>query len=165
MVCVPSLGRSGGLLAAWKSNLVKVDILSQSRQLIHVRCGFPYGCVFFVTAIYALPDYRQKQILWDTLRQYASSMVDPWAVIGDFNNIVSSAERTGGMRVHDARCSLFSDRIRDCNLVDLVAVGPKFTWKGPKVQGGRCLFERLDRVIANAEFISVFSECSVQWGY
>ncbi|KAI9085141.1 hypothetical protein K1719_032852 [Acacia pycnantha] len=112
MVCVPSLGRSDGLLAAWKSNFINVDIISQSKQLIHVQCGFPDGCVLYVTAIYALPDYRQKQILWDNMRQYASSMVDSWAVIGDFNDIVSSVERTGGMRVHEARCSLFSDRIR-----------------------------------------------------
>ncbi|KAI9075058.1 hypothetical protein K1719_043008 [Acacia pycnantha] len=115
-----------------------------------------------MTAVYAIPDSQHKQILWSELRNLASSMVEPWAVMGDFNDIAFSTERTGGWSSQSTRYTLFSDRMRDCNLIDLGAVGPKFTWKGPKLRGQRRLFERLDRVIANEEFISAFTECSVQ---
>ncbi|KAI9117578.1 hypothetical protein K1719_011744 [Acacia pycnantha] len=102
-------------------------------------------------------------MLWSELRKFAFSMVDPWAVIGDFNDIALSTERTGGLSSQSARYTLFSDRMRDCNLIDLGAVGPKFTWKGPKLRGQCRLFERLDRVIANMDFISAFTDCSVQF--
>ncbi|KAI9110662.1 hypothetical protein K1719_018528 [Acacia pycnantha] len=85
--------------------------------------------------VYAISDTQHKQMLWSELRNFASSMVDPWAVIGDFNDIAFSTERTGGLHSHSARYTLFSDRMRDCNLIDLGAVGPKFTWKGPKLRG------------------------------
>ncbi|KAI9071498.1 hypothetical protein K1719_046541 [Acacia pycnantha] len=158
--CVPSVGRSGGLFAAWKSDQIRVEIIHQGRQLFHFRCRFPGGCFFFVTAVYAIPDSHHKQLLWSELRSFASSMVEPWAVIGDFNDIAFSTERTGGLSSHPNRYTIFSDRMRDCNLIDLGAVGPKFTWKGPKLRGQGRLFERLDRVIANEDFISTFTDCS-----
>ncbi|KAI9112268.1 hypothetical protein K1719_016791 [Acacia pycnantha] len=159
---VPSLGRSGGILAAWNSSFIEVDVINLDRQSIHLRCRFPNEGWFFVTALYAIPDTRHKQILWSTLNGFASSMVLPWVVVGDFNDIASLSERTGGLGSSEARCSLFSDRIQSCNLMDLGAVGPKFTWRGPKLSGGRRLFERLDRAIANGEFLSSFTDCSVQ---
>ncbi|KAI9112878.1 hypothetical protein K1719_016195 [Acacia pycnantha] len=159
---VPSLGRSGGILAAWNSSFIEVDVINLDRQLIHLRCRFPNEGWFFVTALYAIPDTTHKQILWSSLNCFASSMVLPWVVVGDFNDIASLSERTGGLGGFEARCSLFSDRIQACNLVDLGSVGPKFTWRGPKLNGGRRLFERLDRAIANGEFLSSFSDCSVQ---
>ncbi|KAI9093690.1 hypothetical protein K1719_027139 [Acacia pycnantha] len=160
--CVPSVGRSGGLFAAWKSDKINVEVLHQGRQLFHFRCRFPGVDFFFVTAVYAIQDSQHKQLLWSELRNFALSMVDPWTVIGDFNDIAFSTKRTGGMGSQSARCTLFSDRMRDCNLIDLGAVGPIFTWKGPKLRGMRRLFERLDRVIANQEFISAFTESLVQ---
>ncbi|KAK4264615.1 hypothetical protein QN277_025768 [Acacia crassicarpa] len=89
-------------------------------------------------------------------------MTDPWTVLGDFNDIVSPSERTGGYGYHEARFSEFSDHIQRCHLLDLGAFGPKFTWKGPKLRGGSRLYERLDSVLANEAFLSVFPECSVQ---
>ncbi|KAI9108878.1 hypothetical protein K1719_020183 [Acacia pycnantha] len=101
--CVPSVGRSGGLFAAWKSDQIRVEIIHQGRQLFHFRCRFPGGCFFFVTAVYAIPDSHHKQLLWSELRSFASSMVEPWAVIGDFNDIAFSTERTGGLSSHPNR--------------------------------------------------------------
>ncbi|KAI9115218.1 hypothetical protein K1719_013537 [Acacia pycnantha] len=136
LACVPSVGRSGGLLAAWKSSLMEVEVLSLDRQMIHLRCRFPNDRWFCVTAVYAIPDRDHKHLLWSSLLNIASSMAYPWTVIGDFNDIVCSAEGTGGFGRNDSRFSLFSDRMRKCNLVDLGAVGPKFTWKGPKLNNG-----------------------------
>ncbi|KAI9079481.1 hypothetical protein K1719_038563 [Acacia pycnantha] len=71
--------------------------------------------------VYAIPDHQHKQMLWSELRKFAFSIVDPWAVIGDFNDIALSTERTGGLSSQSARYTLFSDRMRDCNLIDLGA--------------------------------------------
>ncbi|KAI9099197.1 hypothetical protein K1719_024964 [Acacia pycnantha] len=67
---------------------------TMGRQLFHCRCRFPGGCVFFITAVYAIPDYRHKHQLWAELRSLAALIVDPWAVMGDFNDIACSSERT-----------------------------------------------------------------------
>ncbi|KAI9107903.1 hypothetical protein K1719_021239 [Acacia pycnantha] len=133
---VPSVGRSGGLLAAWKSSLIEVEVLHLDRQLIHLRCRFPNDQWFCVTAVYAIPDHVHKQVLWNSLLNFASTMAYPWTVIGDFNDIACSEERTGGLSRTESRFSLFSDRMRSCNLMDLGAVGPKFTWKGPMLNNG-----------------------------
>ncbi|KAI9111825.1 hypothetical protein K1719_017515 [Acacia pycnantha] len=69
---VPSLGRSGGILAAWNSSFIEVDVINLDRQSIHLRCRFPNEGWFFVTALYAIPDTRHKQILWSTLNGFAS---------------------------------------------------------------------------------------------
>lgn len=62
----------------------------------------------------------------------------PWMVIGDFNAILSSDEKNGGLSI-GKRCPYFCDFVDSSNLHDLDFRGPPFTWhKGH-------LFERLDR--------------------
>ncbi|KAI9088583.1 hypothetical protein K1719_029697 [Acacia pycnantha] len=96
MSYVPSLGRSGGILTAWRSAVIEVEILQLDRQMIHLRCRFPRENWFYITALYAIPDNAHKQILWNQLNGLASSMVMSWAVIGDFNDVASLDKRTGG---------------------------------------------------------------------
>ncbi|KAI9111091.1 hypothetical protein K1719_017966 [Acacia pycnantha] len=158
MSYVPSVGRSGGILAAWNSTFVEVDVLQLDRQFIHLRCRYPNEDWFFVTALYAIPDNNHKQTLWNQLSGLASSMNMAWTVISDFNDIATPDERTGGIGGSALQCSLFSDRLQACNLMDIGAVGSKFTWRGPKLSNGRRLYERLDRVVSNQEFLSAFSE-------
>ncbi|KAI9076387.1 hypothetical protein K1719_041622 [Acacia pycnantha] len=78
--------------------------------MIHLRCRFPNDRWFCVTAVYAIPDREHKQFLWSSLFNIGSSMAYPWTVIGDFNDIASSAERTGAIGSNTSRCSQFSDR-------------------------------------------------------
>ncbi|KAI9081062.1 hypothetical protein K1719_037042 [Acacia pycnantha] len=137
--CGPQQKEIRGLLAAWKSSLIEVEVLNLDRQLIHLRCRFTNDCWFCVTTVYAIPDQNHKQVLWSSLSNLAVTMAYPWTVIGDFNDIACPEERTGGLGRNEPRFSLFSDRMRNCNLMDLGAVGPKFTWKGPKVNNGRRL--------------------------
>ncbi|KAI9117329.1 hypothetical protein K1719_011495 [Acacia pycnantha] len=78
LACVPSIGRSGGILAAWKSNIIDVTVIRLDRQLIHLRCRFIGGNFFNVFAIYAIPDNVHKQQLWGLLGGISSSMSEPW---------------------------------------------------------------------------------------
>ncbi|KAI9111869.1 hypothetical protein K1719_017559 [Acacia pycnantha] len=127
---VPSIGRSGGIVAAWKSNQVGVVVLKCNRQFIHLRSVGSNNRPLLITAVYAIPDAHHKGILWEELRQFASTISEPWIVIGDFNDVAVSSERVGGLGGNATRMSLFADRIDQCQLVDIGAVGPVFTWKG-----------------------------------
>ncbi|RZB83991.1 hypothetical protein D0Y65_032446 [Glycine soja] len=68
---------------------------------------------------------------------------------GDFNDIVSQQEKKRGAPVSLRRCQIFKDRINNCNLMDLGALGPQFTRKGPLFNGYQRIFERLDRAFSN----------------
>ncbi|KAI9090316.1 hypothetical protein K1719_028651 [Acacia pycnantha] len=129
---VPSAGRSGGLVVVWKSSEIAVTVCGSGRQFMHLRCDCGGNVIFFLSVIYAVPCTVQKRILWEELERFASAVVEPWAVLGDFNDILFSSEKLGGSGVDDRRMRIFNDRIIRCKLGDLGASGPKFTWKGPK---------------------------------
>ncbi|MCH96001.1 hypothetical protein A2U01_0016984, partial [Trifolium medium] len=67
----------------------------------------------------------------------------------DFNDILGAHEKKGGAEVSIRKCTNFRDRIDACNVFDLGAVGPKFTWRGPLYRGGQRIYERLDRALGN----------------
>ncbi|KAI9127591.1 hypothetical protein K1719_000584 [Acacia pycnantha] len=94
LACVLSVGRSGGLLAAWKSSLIEVEVLTLDRQFVHLKCRFPNDRWFGVTTVYTIPDRDHKQLLWSSLFSIASAMAYPWTVIGDFNDIACATERS-----------------------------------------------------------------------
>ncbi|KAI9117275.1 hypothetical protein K1719_011441 [Acacia pycnantha] len=142
----------------WRTDLIKVVVCNQDRQFLHFKCCCEGKTPFFLTAVYSIPNSSQKQILWNALEGFASSIVIPWVILGDFNDIAAASEKVGGSVSNDARFCQFTDRIRYCKLNDLGFCGSKFTWKGPIV-GGRRIFERLDRALVNDAFLASFMNC------
>ncbi|KAG8472412.1 hypothetical protein CXB51_034210 [Gossypium anomalum] len=76
------------------------------------------------------------------------------AAIGDFNAILSSSEKSGGMS-KGRRCPFFGDFVDNAKLYDLGFRGPPFTWHRS------LLFERLDRALGNEAWIRAFPNCLV----
>ncbi|KAI9124663.1 hypothetical protein K1719_004585 [Acacia pycnantha] len=135
---IPSVGRSGGMAAFWKETEISISIIMTNRQYLHMRCSLNGGPPFYLTALYAIPIQRFKEELWYDLQKLANSPMTPWAVIGDYNDILSADERTGGASVNFSRINLFRERVQGCQLTDLGFSGPKFTWRGKEwliVQG------------------------------
>ncbi|KAI9096000.1 hypothetical protein K1719_026147 [Acacia pycnantha] len=124
---MPSSGRSGGLMAVWKKDQIDVVVLRKEKQFLHFQCSFPRKDVFFFTAVYVLPRPALKQILWQDILALSSYIHGPWVLAGDFNDISSSDERTGGVGVNVSRINLFHHRLSSCQLSDLGYHGPKFT--------------------------------------
>ncbi|KAI9108348.1 hypothetical protein K1719_020539 [Acacia pycnantha] len=104
---VPSIGRSGGLILAWKSFRVGVEVIHTDRQFIHIRCSMAGVLTFFLTAVYSVPSPSLKAVLWQELYRISTLSDAPWAVIGDFNDILQSCERSGGSTVNYSRISCF----------------------------------------------------------
>ncbi|KAI9111060.1 hypothetical protein K1719_017935 [Acacia pycnantha] len=75
---------------------------------------------------------------------------------GDFNEIKSPMEQKGGGRTNEVRCRRFQNWIQGCNLIDLDAKGPFFTWKGPKWEGLDRVYKRLDRCMCNVKWHEQF---------
>lgn len=72
----------------------------------------------------------------------------PWLVLGDFNQVISSNEKFGGNGVIWTAFNLMTNCMKNCNLFDFGASGPKYTWWNKRV-GSSFTKVRLDRAIAN----------------
>ncbi|PNY17667.1 hypothetical protein L195_g014415 [Trifolium pratense] len=124
-------GFAGGIIVVWKSNKVDVEEASKHFQYIHLKIKMQNGGYWFFTTVYASPVEDLRTELWDELGRMANIMDDRWLVAGDFNDILGPNEKKGGAVVNRRKCSLFRDRIDACSLIDLGAVGSKYTWRGP----------------------------------
>ena len=83
---------------------------------------------FFLTAIYASPNFTKRKILWNYLKDLSPSIRLPWVLLGDFNDMLSEDETMGGLPLTSSRINAFQDYLDYCGLMDLGFHGPKFTW-------------------------------------
>lgn len=81
---------------------------------------------WYVSAIYASPVFSIRSDFWSHLSMLRNQILDPWVVIGDFNEVVNSNEVSGGSFCC-SHAQLFSSMITDCSFLDMNAVGGWFT--------------------------------------
>lgn len=62
------------------------------------------------------------------MRVFASTISNPWAVIGDFNSILSTDEKLGGTPHNLSKSLPFIECLHDCDLTDMGYTGQAFTW-------------------------------------
>ncbi|KAI9117069.1 hypothetical protein K1719_012068 [Acacia pycnantha] len=149
----PSIGLSGGLAIAWDSSRITVDIVEEDRQFLHLCCHSAHLKDYLITVVYAIPHSDLRSVLWNKLLRLSQASSLPWALIGNFNDTMTVDERIGGRGGNLRRMQWFCDRISECRVSDLGAIGPKMTWKGPRLASCTRLYERLDRVFTNNLFI------------
>ncbi|KAI9125131.1 hypothetical protein K1719_003747 [Acacia pycnantha] len=160
-VRMEAVGFSGGIWILWELDELKVDVKAMDEQFIH--CSLKYGGEeMLFTAMYAHPNEQKRKRIWEVLKEIASEVDEPWVLVGDFNEIRSPREQRGGGRVNEVRCKNFNDWIEDCQLIDMDASGPFFTWKGPKWEGLERIFKRLDRFLCNVRWIEKFVEAEIR---
>lgn len=85
---LPAIGSSGGILMAWKPNIIKkIDIrmgaFSISMQLVEISEGVEW---LFI-GVYGPPTVKNRGAFWEELRDIRKAWNGPWVVSGDFNVI------------------------------------------------------------------------------
>lgn len=106
--------------------------------------------------VYRKPQLQARKTLWDDLREIHLGANNAWALVGDFNAILSVNERVGGSQNPSLRrMTDFQNFVHDCDLVDAGFQGCLFTWLG----GG--LKHRLDRLLINLQWRIKFEEAIV----
>ncbi|KAI9093159.1 hypothetical protein K1719_027173 [Acacia pycnantha] len=154
-------GFSGGIWLLWELDDLKVDVLKLDEQVIH--CNLRKGDdELLLSAIYASPTEHRWRELWELLSGLAKDIVVPWLLVGDFNEIKTPLEQAGGGRVNETRCRYFNNWIQDCQLIDVGAKGPFYTWKGPKWDGLERVHKRLDRCLRNVQWQGKFVQAEVR---
>lgn len=101
-----------------------------------------------LSGIYASPRFVECFDLWNNLIETAHILQRPWFYLGDFNELLSSADKKRGNPINRTRTSLFRDCLDQCNLLDLGFAGSKFTWSYYRQHMG-FFFEHLNRAFCN----------------
>ena len=152
---VDNIGSKGGLAMLWGEE-VKLDIQTFSQS--HIDClvdsGAEYGW-WHLTGFYCNLETSKRKESWDTMKHLGTTSSLPWLVIGDFNEIMSMSEKEGGSTRPRQQLASFVETINLCGLRDIGFVGPRFTWIY-ETRDGRQIRERLDRVLANVEWVNLF---------
>lgn len=139
----------GRIVLAWDPNIFTLNIKRCTSQLIHC---IAYRCqnkvMFQLTLVYAFNDEVGRTMLWNDLEDIAKEVQEPWAMMGDFNDVFSQEERMG-RRVVRNLAGNFRRCAEACKLEDLKYTGIFFTWSN-KQQAEDRVYAKLDRVLVNS---------------
>ncbi|KAK4280367.1 hypothetical protein QN277_011998 [Acacia crassicarpa] len=156
---VEPLGLAGGLVLGWKED-VDMVVLYKSINIIHVEVvSSSTKLPRFITFVYYPPKERERRIVWDAMRSVGAGLHDSWLAVGDFNDLLSQAEKEGGTPRTVWKIMNFQSMASDCNLMDLEFKGLRFTWCNNRL--GAMVRERLDRAFGNVEFRNEFDHALV----
>ncbi|XP_012854346.1 PREDICTED: uncharacterized protein LOC105973839 [Erythranthe guttata] len=160
-LCVEKVGQSRGLALFWQKDLA-VDLISYSNNHIDAEVsGVNHNSKWRVTGFYGFPEHSRRQLSWNLLRNLGQRRDLPWLIGGDFNEILSNAEKTGGPQRLPSRIEMFREALDECGLIDMGYEGIPFTWSNNRTDPCtvRC---RLDRVCASNEWLTRFPNARVQ---
>ncbi|POO04030.1 Endonuclease/exonuclease/phosphatase [Trema orientale] len=149
---VPRIGLAGGLILLW-SDTVEPTILSSSQHHIDCFLRNDDNFRFHFTRFYGEPETHYRHLTWDLLDRLKSvSIQDPWLVMGDFNEILSHEDKSGGSLRSEHSMTAFRNVIDLCCLRPLDYTGVKFTWE-KKSPGIKNIKERLDWAMINQHWL------------
>ncbi|KAL2933374.1 Unconventional myosin-XVI [Bienertia sinuspersici] len=105
--------------------------------------------------IYGWPESSNKHKTLVLMNRLKEQCTTPCIMFGDFNEVVSMAEKEGGDVRKESQMDAFRGAINDCNLRDLGYRGSCFTWQRGS-QPNTFMRERLYRFLADEEWCNIF---------
>ncbi|KAF4354333.1 hypothetical protein F8388_022995 [Cannabis sativa] len=156
---VDRVGLSGGLLLMWKEEVtVRVDSSSPGHILAMIagKDFLPWA----LTCFYGNPEASQRKFSWELLRNISREVQGAWLCIGDFNEIVSLAEKVGGRIKSAGAMEEFREVINDCRLIDFSSSKTDLTWCNEHESNP--IMERLDRGLCNDESLQCFAGADIK---
>ena len=154
-IIVPSDGKSGGLALLWKEG---TNVWTQKYSNSHIDVvvtDTTSNMRWRATGFYGHPDTQKRHMSWKLLERLHSQLSLPWLVFGDFNEITHLEEKCGWAERNADQMMAFQNVLDACNLQDLGFSGSNYTWCNGRFGSQRTLI-RLDRMVANAEWRSLF---------
>lgn len=161
-------GLSGGMAVFWNDE-VKLDFLSSPTlhytDMYISESGSP---TFRLTYIYGNPEYKERNALWKKMIFWAEAGLyqsKPRLVLGDFNDIKTNEEKSGGPSRSEASFKTFRQMLNSSGLHDIKTIGGKFTWTGHRSHYH--IKSKIDRAVATSDWQDLFPRAYVQlmsWG-
>ena len=143
----------------WK-NSINLSVESFSKNHIDSIIDKGSNEAWRFTGFYGEPDAQKRKESWDLLCLLNRRFDLPWLCAGDFNEIVSSLEKLGGSSRSPIQMQLFREAIDECGFIDLGFTGSQYTWQR-HFSNGHSIWERLDRCLANNDWLIKFAGSKV----
>ncbi|XP_026452326.1 uncharacterized protein LOC113352763 [Papaver somniferum] len=126
---ISSVGRSGGLALAWNKE-IHFNIVSSSMRGIYVTStDIIHSKTCHIYFMYGEPNSSLRQAFWEQQFQQSNAPLDePVFFIGDFNALLGTEDKNGGLEVDDPDFENLRNFCYVFNLHDRGFSGPRFTW-------------------------------------
>jgi hypothetical protein len=155
MLEVPPVSSRGEIFLTWKDGvdleLVKLD----SHSICCLVFSEPFSTPWMFSFVYAPHLISEMSDFWTRMSELGNSFGGAWLLMGDFNYVLSSTEKSGGRSFCSPSHLEFLDFVHSNVLVDLSFVGNRYTWSNHRC-GRDNIRERLGRGLANQDWIQIF---------
>ncbi|CAO2834817.1 unnamed protein product [Amaranthus hypochondriacus] len=142
--------KNGRIVIGWNPAHMQVDVTFCSSQIIHLKVIPVNEKPFAFSFVYGSNDKEERCFLFNKLNNIASSCVDPWIVLDDFNCLANLDERIGQpVRLHEIQP--LRHCMSKCQLFYMRSKGRFFTWNN-KQAGTKRVFSKIDRVLCNTRW-------------
>ena len=154
---VDSRGRSGGLALLWRKD---IDVVLYSMSLHHIDVVVNRGLgeeEWQCTGFYGWPEIQNRHLSWNLLESLAAQSSLPWLCLGDFNEILLSSEKFGGVDRAEWQMENFRSAVNVCGFHDVLFTGYEFTYdNGRELEDN--VQSRLDRALVTTSWSNIFSD-------
>ncbi|KAF5481578.1 hypothetical protein F2P56_002218 [Juglans regia] len=157
---VEAVGKGGGLALLWNDE-VQLEIVNYSQRHINAWIGGKEESQWLLTCFYGPPETVKRKEAWSLLKSMKPNGNEGWCIVGDFNEIITNDEKWGGKARPENQMEMFRELMRDGNLFDLGWRGDMYTWSNSHTYA-TFTKERLDRVVANPQWMNFYSETWVE---
>ncbi|KAK2653416.1 hypothetical protein Ddye_013272 [Dipteronia dyeriana] len=104
----------------------------KQRFHIDVKVSSGSGNEWWFTGFYDHPETDQQIHGWNLLKRLHDMVQLPWLCVGDFNEVLSSKEKLGGLPCNRRMIEIFCNALDYYGLDDLGFRGPRFTWSNKR---------------------------------
>ncbi|KAJ9536620.1 hypothetical protein OSB04_un000169 [Centaurea solstitialis] len=156
------------ILIAWNVKVLDLMVMEGHAQAIHCMVRLKNDPIpLYVSIAYGANDLVIRRQLWSTIRKHKVLIgAQSWIVMGDFNAMLFPHDGLGGSSRRDRAMEKFGECVDDVEIMDVRYLGVQYSWrqKPTSVDG---VVRKLDRILANTEFLSRFRSSFVHflpWG-
>lgn len=140
----------GRIWVVWDPS-ISISIHSKTSQMINCLIKLPRTTTeVSVSYIYGVNSKTGRQQLWEDIRELARDPVisnKPWALLGDFNQILNPSEKSNGGTRISRGIQDFRNCVSSTGIFDLSIRGNLFTWWNNQEENP--IAKKLDRILIN----------------
>ena len=107
---VEPIGQSGVLALFCKKN-VRLDLKFVDKNLLDCFVQFD-SFSFYLSCVYGDPLNVNRPKVWERISRIGVNRSESWCMLGDFNDILHSGEKSGDPLRKDSDCIPFSNMIK-----------------------------------------------------
>ncbi|XP_021861555.1 uncharacterized protein [Spinacia oleracea] len=158
-VCSPR----GRIWIGWLHNDISLQVIDRVEYGIHCLVNSKNGkLIAHITVVYGLHTVEDRVPMWRYLEGLANAMTGPWCVIGDFNAVLNSADRSNGNPVTIRETKDFEQLLDTTDLVEVKSSGCFYSWSN-KGEGERRIESRIDWCLGNSGWHSFYTDAWVEY--